>query len=268
MKELAYYSIVRFMPYVETEEFVNAGVVMLCPKTGWFGFKLAHRRTRANNFFESLDTAIYRNSLNKLDEELERVRQQLHGLKAEAAEAVFGNLTEPRESLLRFRQPRAVLTADPQQELADKFGHYVEHDFAGKAYQERLMEQAIRGVLQSAKLQQRFQSTDVGTADFHLRLPLVHLQGERAVAAIKPLFLGDSEPTGIYDKGAHWAGKLKLLREIGGFDGKLMFVLQPPESGTAALRAFETTQEALAQSGALTTLVTNQDALIGFARTH
>lgn len=268
MKTLAYYSILRFMPYVETEEFVNVGVVLCCPKTGFLGFRLAHRRARVANFFESLDKSIYVRALKTARDELIRVRARLAGLPTDAFESVFSDLTEARESLLRFREPRAVLTADPEQELAEKFAYYVEHDFAGKEYQERLLEQAVRGILRSAQLQQAYQPEDVGSEDFHLNLPMVRMRDGKPVAAIKPLFLGDAEPTRVYDKGAHWASKLRLLRDIGGFDGKLMFALQAPAVGEATRRAFDGACEDLHHAGAEIRLISQQDGLLDFARSH
>jgi hypothetical protein len=35
------YAVVRFMPFIETREFANVGVVLIAPKTGKFLFKLA-----------------------------------------------------------------------------------------------------------------------------------------------------------------------------------------------------------------------------------
>lgn len=268
MKTLAYYSILRFLPFVETEEFVNIGVVLCCPKTGFFGFRLAHRRARVGNFFESLDKGIYVRALRTAHDDLMRVRTQVTGASAEVAEAIFADLTEARESLLRFRAPRAVLTTDPEAELAEQFARYVEHGFAGKEYQERLLEQAVRGILRSAKLQQAYQPEDVGSDDFHLNLPMVRLRDGKPIAAIKPLFLGDAEPTRIYDKGAHWAGKLRLLRDVGGFEGKLMFALQAPDTDNAARRAFDGAREELHRAGAEINLIAQKDGLLNFARSH
>jgi len=36
----ARYAIVQFMPYPETGEFANVGVVLACPTQNYFGFKL------------------------------------------------------------------------------------------------------------------------------------------------------------------------------------------------------------------------------------
>ncbi|TAM57619.1 MAG: DUF3037 domain-containing protein [Rhodanobacter sp.] len=34
------YAIIRFLPYAETGEFANVGVVLACPATGYFGARL------------------------------------------------------------------------------------------------------------------------------------------------------------------------------------------------------------------------------------
>lgn len=267
MKQLAYYSIVRFMPFAETEEFVNAGVVLLCPKTGYFDFQLAHRRQRVSHFFERLDSGVYKAAIASLKQELLRLRAQVAAAPS-TAEILFAHLTDAREALLRFRAPRAVMTDDPAQELADKFAFYVEHDFANKEYQDRLLNRAVRKLLTDADLAGRFAPHDIGNDDFHLGFPLVRLQDDKPTAAIKPLYLGDDEPTRIYDKGTHWAGKLRLLRQVGGFGGDMLFALQAPQQGMATHKAFENAREELREAGAQIVLNNEPQRLVDFARTH
>ena len=45
------YAIVRFLPYLETGEFANVGIVMLCPDAGFFDFKLLRHVRRITAFF-------------------------------------------------------------------------------------------------------------------------------------------------------------------------------------------------------------------------
>ena len=40
------YAVVQFAPCRETGEFANAGVVLLCPATGFFGYQLQTQRTQ------------------------------------------------------------------------------------------------------------------------------------------------------------------------------------------------------------------------------
>ena len=52
MSTACHYAIVRFMPFVETGEFGNVGVVLFSPTARFFGFRLLGQRiSRITNFF-------------------------------------------------------------------------------------------------------------------------------------------------------------------------------------------------------------------------
>lgn len=54
------YAIVQFAPHVETGEFANVGVVLMCPQTGYFDFKLQTRKhKRVTDFFDELPRDVY-----------------------------------------------------------------------------------------------------------------------------------------------------------------------------------------------------------------
>ena len=53
------YAIARFRPYRETAEFVNVGVVLLCPQVDFFGHAFERRKyKRITDFFPELDFDI------------------------------------------------------------------------------------------------------------------------------------------------------------------------------------------------------------------
>ena len=55
MKYTCLYSIVRFAPFAETEEFANVGIVLSAPAIGRMEYKLARKNLkRVNHFFECL----------------------------------------------------------------------------------------------------------------------------------------------------------------------------------------------------------------------
>ena len=58
MKYVCNYSILRFLPYPETGEFVNIGVVLLA-SNGEFHYQLDRTRQRVTRFFKTLDHKIY-----------------------------------------------------------------------------------------------------------------------------------------------------------------------------------------------------------------
>ena len=72
------YKIIRFTPFVETEEFANIGVVVYCPSTGLVSFKLAPSRFgRITQFFKGMDAQVYTLAIKNLDSELSYLRNVL-----------------------------------------------------------------------------------------------------------------------------------------------------------------------------------------------
>ena len=54
------YAVLRFLPYPETQEFVNIGVVLMCPELRWFDYRTeTRRRDRVTGFFPELNPAVF-----------------------------------------------------------------------------------------------------------------------------------------------------------------------------------------------------------------
>ncbi len=247
------YAIVRFLPYLETGEFANVGVVMLCPDAGFFEFKLLNRVRRITAFFEELDAEIYRRAAKDFKLELKRIRHWLADqqptMDVELARHLFAELTRPREAMMRFEGVRVVLADDPAQQFDELFGHYVERNFATKAYQEQLLVKNVRRILVDAKLEKQFRPETLGdTATYHTRFPFVHREGERAVKAIKPLHLAHEDPAQIYDHGWAWLGRVDKLRALGLLPEKVLFAVQEPLETSG--ERFDICQEIIAKIAA------------------
>ena len=72
------YAIVRFMPYVETGEFANVGVLLWIPKQKTLLFQLLRSNyRRITQFFKELDKQVYLKAMADLDTELHRVQALL-----------------------------------------------------------------------------------------------------------------------------------------------------------------------------------------------
>ena len=76
MSHIARYSIVRFLPYAETEEFANVGVVMLATTARYFDFRLSNKWRRLGGFFDKLDRRVFAEGARAFKEELERKESQ------------------------------------------------------------------------------------------------------------------------------------------------------------------------------------------------
>lgn len=234
MKLACRYAIIQFMPYPETGEFANAGIVLACPKTGFFGYRLEKKKyARITDFFSELHGSVYKGAIGNFEAELIRVSQEL-AAKAPTPELMrnmFDYLVHPREAIVRFGQPRAALVDSPAVALDQFFDYYVGRNFVTKEYQEEVITRRVANLLNSLDLTLPFKEEKLGTTDYSVKFPLVQLNEDGiAKKLIKPLFLGQTEPNKIYDHGDRWLAKLARLRKMKALPERAMFALTYPES--------------------------------------
>lgn len=274
MNQLAcQYATIRFLPYAETGEFANVGVVLACPVTGYLDARLMPTRKtgRIAGFFEQLDTRIYRDAMKYLGVELDRVRdlvQERTGHEGSGiVQQMFAGLTRPREALLRFGDTRVVLADDPEATLDQLFARFVERDFADKPYHDKLLERNVRDVLIRAELRQHFDPKDVGNDFVHVRFPFVHLRDGQPAAAIKPLNLAKEDSNGVFDLGGHWLEHVRRLGKHNLLPETLFAVRTPDAEAGKALRAAEEIIGELREQGVEVVAANDAAAIIHFART-
>jgi hypothetical protein len=131
MKTACHYAIVRFMPFVETGEFANVGVVLFAPNARYFGFKLlGNRYSRVTHFFEKMDAKVFRAAMHTCKEELERIDRMLKlmgtdrrfkELDREGTLALWNEVIKPRETMLQFSESRLVLADSAQAKVRELF---------------------------------------------------------------------------------------------------------------------------------------------------
>lgn len=252
MKQVACrYAVVQFTPYSETGEFANVGVVLLCPTTKYFGFRLQTRRyKRVTGFFDELPKDVYLRAMQVIKAELQRVGDVVAGApesgQADYLRQVFDSLLHPREAIVRFSAPRVVLTDDPAVELAKQFDHYVDRSFASPEYVEHAIEKRIKALLGSLELKQPFKPARVGNDDVYVKFPLVQQRGESVAKIIKPFNLNQKELMGIYDHGATWLQRVKLLRKHNLLPHDVLFAVSgPSEADVKRYAAFSEIQREL-----------------------
>lgn len=266
------YAIIRFLPYAETGEFANVGIVLACPETGFLDARLmpTKKTGRITSFFEQLDKQIYRDTLNYLDDELQRVRQMVrdavHRDAGALVKQMFAGLTRPREALLRFSETRVVLTEDPAVTLDKVFARFVERDFADKRYHDKLVERGVRELLQRANLREYFKLAAVGSESLHIQVPFVHMRDGQPTHAIKPLDLGKDEANQVYEHGGHW---LERVRRLGKHellpDAMLFAVKVPAPADIAVRRAADEIVSDLREAGVIVAEAADATAIIRFA---
>lgn len=247
------YAIVQFMPYPETGEFANAGIVLASPKTGFFDFRLETRRyARITNFFEELDGQLYRDAITNFGAELKRVGRVLaETSNPEFIRATFEHLVHPREAIVRFGPPRAILVDEPKQAVDELFDYYIGRNFVTKAYQEALLEKKVCRLVNSLALSTPFREERIGNEDYTVKFPLVQMDDNGMPSKlIKPLFLAHDEPNKIYTHGDSWLAKIRRLRHLSALPSRILFAIQPPDDRSERrLDAFNAISGELTQLG-------------------
>lgn len=277
MNTACHYAIVRFMPFVETGEFANVGVLLYAPKSRYFGFKLlVNRHARVTNFFEELDGKVFRSVMSAFREELERTAQLFKRMGTDhryktldrvAADALWNELIKPKASTLQVSGPRMVFATDAAQQVLELFEHYVERTFVTREYQEKLLERGIRGWLRAEDLHNRFLPTRVGNDEYHAQFPFVALKDEMPVKVIKPLNLSYPESSKIIDHGGQWLVRVNALKNRDLLPPHVLFAVDGPSDSSARGRAAREITDALADTGVSVAPYRERRRVIEFART-
>lgn len=271
------YAVVRFLPYPETDEFVNVGVVLGCPQTGAFEFKLeSRRRDRITHFFPELDTAIFLEGRRTFLREMERLKGMMnpHGspnqlrldLHRPEFGRIFSEIVKPRESIFRFGPVGTRATADPAKEVDELFRYYVERQFAAHVdYQETIMTRRLSVMFRAENILERYHEKRFGDDLYHVTMPFVHEGEDRACRAIKPLDLDKQDSTRIIEYGDKWRSRIERLRKMNNFPDVMLFVLRQPKEGRLLDAAGEV-RHVLINLGTLTAPESNKDEILDFAR--
>lgn len=272
MNKLAYrYAIIRFMPYRETEEFANVGVVLTCPEIGYFDYKLQTRRyAHITSFFEELDSSTYSNAIKLFKGELARIKEQITSVQSESPDIlrkVFDSLLQPRESIIRFSEGRPRLSEKPDDTLNQLFSFYVDRSFATHEYKETVVLRRVKQLVNSLKLEKPFRAQHIGDEIASAKFPLVQQAGDgQFLKAIKPFFLNQEEPGKIINHGGAWVDKVKRLRNRGLLPDSVLFAVDgPSQSAGNRYVAFQEICEDLRELDVAVIPTNDEQRIIEFA---
>ncbi len=268
------YALLRFRPFVETGEFANVGIVLMAPEARFFGFRLLKRYGRITQFFHQLDRKVYLDGRELFKDELERFtgelrRLALDGLKIQPdlllARNLFNELVRPREAMLQFADQRLVLADEPKEKLNQLFDHYVERNFVTKEYQERLLENNVRRMLFRAQVGAGYRREKIGSPDFAVNFPFVHMLDGKAQRIIKPLHLDQGDTTKILTHGGQWVDKVRRLRKRNALPTDVLFPVTAPAANTEAYEAFLEIRDELLEARVQVVPANDEGQILQFA---
>lgn len=232
------YAVVRFAPFVETGEFANVGIIMMAPEQCFFKFKLMDRRhARVTHFFEQLESKVFLATMHTLRDELVRAGSLLrqHGFdkrfklnNVDFAKKLFAEIIRPRETVIKFSEPRAVLADEPGAKLEELYGYYVERDFVTREYQEATLERGMRKWLWQERVGEQFTKMEIGNDEYHATFPFVATRENVPMKAIKPLHLAHDQPSKILDHGGTWLFRIQKLKQRNFLPKNVLFAVNGP----------------------------------------
>lgn len=277
MNEITYqYSIIRFAPFIETEEFANIGIVLFEPKSGLFKYRLQLKKhARITHFFEPLKADVYRASVNNLRFELDRIsRFASFGSKhqkrfelgeAEMTRSFFDELTGSREGTIRFSETRVVLGERSTEKLEELFKHYVDRKFVNHQYGEALLEKGMRALLAERQLGDTFVKAELDDGIYRKTFPFVKKEDEKIVKVIKPFFLGQNRSTQIIDHGVTWIHSVKRFQKSGKLPSDVLFAVKGPEKNGSRRKAFEEVVNEMEDEGIVVVPFSNSNKILRYA---
>jgi L-rhamnose isomerase len=224
------YAVVRFMPFIETREFANVGVVLIAPKTGKFLFKLAPKRFgRVTKFFDDLDGQLYKNAIDTFTAELDRIQHYCinHGIRGKELVEYFTEVTRHRESVLHFGNIGRMMGETELVELDKLYQRFVARDFVNDEYREQQMVKVLRQTFVK-ELQLKFTQQNLMAGVLDIPMQLVH-KGAQGYRVIKPLAFEQKTPLKAYEHGVHWLKRVeKLIEKRVVFKDRALFTVERP----------------------------------------
>lgn len=236
---------VAYRPYQETGEFACFGVVLHCPTTGVIKYKLGNRgrvASRVHAFFREIDTDIFKMAVKCAKLDIEHTIELTGNLDENLRQKAFSNLVRPREGVVHFCKPMAIMTDDIDAELNNQFELIVERSFVDReGYYEQQMRTRVKSYLDELKIAHR-QQEFVCDDNYKFSMPFAIGEG-RDLKAIKPLNFIMKTPVETKDHWLKWGFRFAQLQAQGMDKNRLFVTVRLPSvesmAFNAAMRAYE-----------------------------
>lgn len=237
------FAVIRFMPYVQTREFANIGVILTCPKTGFFNYQIEHKYQHLSGFFKHFNSKVFKASIESFSHELDRVKLDLNYKNAapETYRAVLDHIARPRDAIILTSEVGVTTGDNEQAELKRLFDYFVHHSFA-REQKEEVLTKLIQNMVRDLQTIKPFIKSTIGDDNYSATLPLVQKNENNTVRKIiKPIYLGFNDSSEIYTKSDRWIATIKRLQGFNSIQSETDILLpyekpvNPSESQQKAL---------------------------------
>jgi hypothetical protein len=161
LKECSYF-LVRYVPDVVKQEFINIGVFLFCPAEQFLDCLFSDDSRHLKRFHPQADTEFFKLLQTDFEEQIKKREEDLEGYIREM---------QSYSNLIQLSPPRTCLSADLPAQLQDLFQRYVGVRLAGPAEQNTRMRIKLR-MTQSLR-----QSAVLGHKLFEKHIPAAQWTG-------------------------------------------------------------------------------------------
>ncbi|MEC5321490.1 DUF3037 domain-containing protein [Brenneria populi subsp. brevivirga] len=210
------YSIIRFMPFAETEEFANVGIFLCAPKQGLTFYKLANSNdSRVKTFFR--DDRIYPAAKGAMVAELKFARDNTRLLASpESLSTFFHSFVAKRESIFQFSDARIIMSEAPMATLENLYDRYINHSDYTPERREDILARELRTRFETySELKRVFRRETIGGEFAKFTMPLVAMSDGYAMCSIKPLVFDQSDSSKMMEHCDKWTARVVRAADEG-----------------------------------------------------
>ncbi|OPX56223.1 Protein of unknown function [Oceanospirillum multiglobuliferum] len=271
MKKFAcQYKIVRFMPFLETGEFANIGILLFCPSTSQLEFRLAPARFgRVTQFFTGMEVSVYKEIISTLGKEFDRTQKLMAIEGGTRAKDIFNELSRSKGGVVHFSDTRVLMASSLKQTTDELYNHFVGRSFNTKKYRETILVQNLRNTLKQVNLDHVYKEAKINAGLINISLPFVHQKCGVLKGGIKPIAFDQSTVERSVKHADSWLSQAEHLVDAD-IDAKdLLFTLDFESVNDRGLeRYIRKFQDKLSELGIETANAKDECSIIKFAREH
>jgi Protein of unknown function (DUF3037) len=267
-KQICKYSIIRFQPYPETEEFANIGIVLYATASKRLEFRLldSKQHARITDFFDHpMCKDVFVQTSKIIRAEIERIKRFLDETAGGDID-LYAELIRCREDIIRFSNSRVLFCTDPVATVEKLFDHYIHRSFIHEPGHEDKMKRQVRDLLDHRNLGKKYREGTIGEPDkYEVRFPFVSKAGEQKV--IKPIYFRYEKPTPLIEHGNTWLSKIQQLKKYHFIRAdEILFAYDAPdESQGNMFAAFNEIKEQIENEGVVMADIKNDEDIVKFA---
>jgi len=267
-KQICKYSIIRFQPYPETEEFANIGIVLYATASKRLEFRLldGKQHARITHFFDHPTCKdVFVQTSKIIRAEIERIKKLLDET-ASADVDLYAELIRCREDIIRFSDSRVLFCIDPVATADKLFHHYVHRSFIHEPLHEEKMKKQVRDLLNHCNLGEKYKEDTIGETDkYEVRFPFVYKNTKQTV--IKPIHFKHEKPSLLIDHGLSWLAKIQQLEKYQFIrPDEILFAYDAPDANQRSLlNAFNEIKKQIEGEGIVMTDINCNEDIVKFA---